>query len=107
MNQSNTKKIKIEFRIIITCIIIVAGILVLITNNPDEIILVSSLENINQHALDAKEFKNKDKLDSYKPIMQRQLQKIVSSNLGISIEIIYLKEDWNFPFRDSFKIKPH
>ena len=54
MNQPNTKKIKIEFRIIITCIIIVAGILVLITNNPDEIILVSNLENINQHALDAK-----------------------------------------------------
>lgn len=97
---------KTEFSIIITCIILVTGILALIATNPNEIISVTSLEKINKMASEAKENENQIRLDEYKTKMQKQLQAVTSSELEIPIESIYLKEDWNFPLRDSSEIKP-
>ena len=68
---------------------------------------ITNLEKINQKVLEAKEHENQTNLDEYKTQMQKQLQEIISSELGITIESIYLKENWNFPFRDSSEIKLH
>ena len=98
---------KPEYGIIVVCGILVAGIFALITNDPDTNLMISSLEKLNQQALEAKEAQDQNKLDSIKPLMKIQLKKITSSELEIPIESIYLEEDWNYPFSDSSNVKPH
>ena len=96
---------KTEFGILVACTIIVVGVLTLIANDPNETVSFSGLEKINQKAKEAKESENQKDLDAYRSKMKNQLQSVTSSALGVKIDSIYLKDDWNFPFRDSSQVK--
>ena len=96
---------KLEYGIIAVVGVLACMSLGLIANDPNEIVSLSSIEKINQKAQEAKESENQNNLDEYKLKMKKQLQSVTSSILGVKIDSIYLKEDWNFPFRDSSEIK--
>jgi hypothetical protein len=96
---------KLEHGIIISVGVLVCISLVLIANNPSEMVSYSGLEKLNQDAKDAKASENQDLLDQNRLKMKKHLEAITSSALGINIDSIYLKEDWNFPFRDSSEVK--
>ena len=96
---------KPEYGIIASVGILTCISLVLIADNPDEIISFSSVEKLNQKAEVAKTSENQNSLDEYRLKMKKQLQSVTSSVLRVDVDSIYLKEDWNFPFQDSSKVK--
>lgn len=96
---------KIEYGIIAVVGVLVFVSLVLIVNDPNDVVSFSGLEKINQDAQDAKVSENQDLLDENRLKMKKHLETVTSSSLGVNIDSIYLKEDWNFPFRDSSEVK--
>jgi hypothetical protein len=97
---------KLEYGIIVSVGVLALISMSLIANNPNEFVSYSNLEQMNQKAVEAKEAKNQNSLDEYRSKMKKQLQSVTSSILGVNIDSIYLKDDWNFPFRDSAEVKP-
>ena len=98
-------KMKLEYGIVAAVGILICVSLALIANDPNEIVAFSSLEKINQKAQEAKKSENQNSFDEYRSKMKKQLESVTSSVLGIDIDSIYLKDNWNLPFQDSSKVK--
>lgn len=77
-------------------------------NNPGELVLdldAMILSDINQLGLVYQKNGNSEKFEKQMKLMQEKQQETASHYLGITISEIFIKENWNFPFRESSDVK--
>lgn len=63
------------------------------------------LSDINQLGLVYQKNGNSEKFEKQMNLMQEKQQETASRYLGITISEIFIKENWNFPFRESSDVK--
>jgi len=70
------------------------------SDNSQEKIDVEALSEINQLGLLYQKNEDVEKFEEQMKLMQEKQKEIASHYLGINISDVYMKEKWNFPFRE-------